>query len=122
MIEQNHLSVATCNVRGLKNKKKRKALFQWFQEQSLDIIFLQETHCHLRKEEYKWGREWKGMTYWSRGTSRSRGVAVLFNKNVQYEVKRILIDPNGRYITFDLNVCGKIYRFINIYAPNSEYE
>ena len=27
-----------------------------------DVYFLQETHFHLRKDENKWSREWKGQS------------------------------------------------------------
>lgn len=87
-----------------------------------DIIFLQETHCHLKKDEKKWGLEWDGKTIWSRGTNRSRGVSVLFNRKYKYDVRNTIIDCNGRYIVFDLYVDNVKYRLINIYAPNDEYD
>lgn len=112
------LSLATCNVNGLKNDKKRKAFFTLFRSSNYDIIFLQETHCHLRQEQTKWGMEWDGQSIWSMGSNKSRGVTVLFNRNYNFCFENVIIDMNGRYIVFDLSVADKKYRLINIYAPN----
>ena len=118
----NKLSVATCNVRGLKQDKKRHNVFKWFREKNCDIIFMQETHCHLRRDEYKWSKEWDGQSIWSRGTNRSRGVTVLFNRKYKYDIRNVVTDYNGRYILFDLYINETEYRVINVYTPNSEYE
>ncbi len=106
----------------MRDQIKRKTVFNWLRNLQLDIVFLQETHCHLKKEEYRWGKEWDGQTIWSRGTNRSRGVTVLFNRSVKYDVRNTVTDPNGRYIIFDLYIEDMKYKFINVYAPNSEYE
>ena len=39
-----NLSILTMNVRGIRNTKKRKSLFQMFRQGRYDIIALQETH------------------------------------------------------------------------------
>lgn len=43
------LSLVSLNINGLKNDKKRKALFTLLRSNNYDIIFLQETHCHLKR-------------------------------------------------------------------------
>ena len=116
------LNVASCNISGLREESKRRSLFLWLRKQNCDIVFLQETHCHLKKDEYKWSREWDGQSLWSRGTNRSKGVAILFNRKQQYDIQNKVIDGNGRYIMFDLCIDNKKYRFINIYAPNGDFE
>ena len=115
------LTFGSINISGLKDKKKRLAVFAWLHSLNLDIIFLQETHCHLRKEEKIWTREWGSQCFWSRGTNNSRGVAILFNK-YKYVTENVSIDSNGRYIHCDLIVGENRYKMINIYAPNDEYE
>lgn len=114
--------VATCNISGLRLDKKREAVFHWLKGCGYDFVFLQETHCHLRKEEVKWSHEWGTQSIWSRGTNRSKGVAVLFNPKCKYVIKNKVIDPNGRYIIFDIISNENSFRFINIYAPNSEVD
>ena len=93
-----------------------------------DIAFLQETHCHLKKDENMWSKEWSRSikdSYWSRGTSRSKGVAVLFNTNFlsdHMSVSDVVIDANGRSIKLILNTDNTKYSLLNVYAPNNECE
>ena len=64
---------------------------------------MQETHCRDNEDESDiddWKKEWGGRSEWSPGTSRSRGVAVLFNFDSEYEIESLVIDKNGRYIYF----------------------
>ena len=61
---------------------KKRAVYIFLRSKQCDIIFLQETHCHLKKEEFRWGKEWEGQNYWSKGTSHSKGVAILFNSKL----------------------------------------
>ena len=118
----NSLTVTTCNVNGIRNNDKRNSVFTWLKNIKSDIIFLQETHCHLRKEALKWSREWGAHSLWSRGTNNSKGVAVLFKHKTDYNIVNEVIDPNGRYIYFELVLGDRTYKLINIYAPNNNYE
>ena len=117
----NSLTVTTCNISGIRNNKKRNTVFNWLKSLNYDIIFLQETHCHFRKEARKWSSEWGPQSFWSLGSSHSKGVAVLFNPSTKYNIVNEVIDANGRYIFFDLCIGDDKYKFINIYAPNDGY-
>ena len=117
-----NLKFASLNVRGLKDEKKRNAIFYWLRKQNFDVILLQETHCHCRKEEYCWGKEWDGQSVWGWGTNRSKGVAILFSRKHRYEYDIVERDMNGRIIALDLKYENNIIRIINIYAPNNPLE
>ena len=39
-----------------------------------------------------------------------------------YNIVNEVIDPNGRYIYFELVLGDRTYKLINIYAPNNNYE
>ena len=114
----NSLKLVSCNVNGMHDGKKRKALFTMLRSAKYDIIFLQETHCHSKHQQKCWSMEWDGQSIWSLGTNKSKGVTVLFNRNVVFNFSNVISDCNGRYIVFELNVDDKSYKFINIYAPN----
>ena len=116
------LTFATINVCGIKNRNKRIAVFAWLNSLKIDVIFLQETHCHLRKEEKIWSREWGSKCLWSRGSNNSRGVAILFNNKINHNIENVSIDSNGRFIHCDLIINDGRYKIINIYAPNDECE
>ena len=63
-----------------------------------------------------------GQSLLSRGTNRSRGVAILFNRRYKYDIRNTKIDSNGRYICVDFHIEESKYNLINIYAPNDNYE
>ena len=115
----NSLTIGTINICGLKDKTKRNAVFSWLDNFGYDAYFLQETHCHLRKDEKLWSSEWGAQCYWSRGTSKSRGVAILFNRKKVYDIENITVDSDGRYLYCDVVINDNRYRIINIYAPNN---
>ena len=79
----------------MRDEKKRRGLYSYLRNQKCDIILLQETHCKLKKEEYRWGKEWEGQTVWSRGTSNSKGVSVMFSSGTKYDIIKTVVDPNG---------------------------
>ena len=117
-----HINILSYNVRGMRDEKKRRGLYSYLRNQKCDIILLQETHCKLKKEEYRWGKEWEGQTVWSRGTSNSKGVSVMFSSGTKYDIIKTVVDPNGRYISCKVKFGEIVYNIINIYAPNHEYE
>ena len=124
----NLLTFSTNNCRGLRNDNTRRDYFNWLKSKPVLIHFLQETHCHLRKEVAKWGREWSSNvkdSFWSLGTNRSKGVAILFNPRlrelgIDIVVSDVLLDSNGRYIKLILKIGNCVFRVLNVYAPNNE--
>ena len=112
------LTCLSLNVRGLKNDTKRHSVFFWLRKQNCDVIFLQETHCHSKKQEYCWGKEWDGQSVWGFGTNNSKGVTILFNRQLKYQYNVVARDMNGRYLVIDLKIQDKEFRLINTYAPN----
>ena len=56
------------------------------------------------------------------GSSHSKGVTVLFKEKMDLEITEQIIDPNGRYVVFELKTSNCTYKVFNIYAPVNEYE
>ena len=100
------ISVATLNVNGLRNDKKRYNLFYWLIQSNYDVICIQETHCTSSDDVY-WTSQWKNMggseCHWNHGTSESRGVAILSTNKFQYDIKDINKDNVGRYKAGNIN-------------------
>jgi exonuclease III len=80
---------------------------------------LQETHV-IKKREYKWEKLWDGKKIFSNGTSKSKGVAILLPKLLNYNILGEHLDPGGRYIGLKIEIDGKIFGLINGYAPTSD--
>jgi len=112
------LNCLSLNARGLRDDKKRKSLFFFLKEKNYDLIFIQETHCGSNDDIQKWSKEWNGPAFWSIGDNKSRGTAILLKKNSCIDVKKSLIDLNGRYVIIDAEIDDELYTFCNIYAPN----
>ena len=109
------------NVRGIRSLEKRKALFIWLQKQNADIIFLQETYS-TKDVENAWKCQWQGPFFLAHGSNHSCGVSILVKDSLEFDLKSILVDDNGRYILLNATVQGCNYILANIYAPNKVRE
>ena len=58
----------------------------------------------------------------SHSSNHSKGVLILFNEQVQYEVKNSVIDPNGRYVLLELTIQESPFLLLNLYAPTKLHE
>ena len=85
------------NYRGIRSPKRRKALFMWLNKKKHDIIFLQETYCTAEIED-TWRTQWQGKIFFSHGSNHSRRVMILVRNGLDFNLKRVEIDDNGRYI------------------------
>ena len=51
------LSIASINVKGLGNNRKRREVFNWLRNKRQSIYFLQEAHCTEQNVDL-WRSEW----------------------------------------------------------------
>ena len=93
------IKIASINVNGLRNVKKRTLVFNWIVLQNIDLVCLQETHC-TQDQTWLWSKEWKeyggGESFWNCGTNESRGVGILLNKDFTLSFDVSMIDDKGR--------------------------
>ena len=114
----NDLKIITLNVRGLRQPKKRNALFEWLKHKKFDIICLQETYCTCNSEA-SFNKAWNGKIFHSISNSmHSRGVCTMISNSVNCKVLKSECDNEGRKLMIKLNVNDQILNIINIYAPN----
>jgi len=104
------------NVNGLGCPIKRKKIMGHLKTKKQDLVFLRETHC-CPQESAKLCRDWVGHLSYSAGSSKSRGVAILINKGLQYRLKREVRDEDGRIV----EIQGHTLILANIYAPNGDH-
>ena len=67
------VKLLSLNVRGLNKSIKRRSIFRWLHNQKLQFAFLQETYSS-KSYAHIWEAEWGGKTFFSHGTSHSKGV------------------------------------------------
>ena len=92
--------IISLNAQGIRDFTKRKAVFNWLQKQNADVAFLQETYSTPDIVE-SWRFQWPGKMYFSHGTNHSRGVLILINDKLQFEMKNTQSDSDGRYVLID---------------------
>ena len=112
------------NVNGIAEKPKRDRIFDFFRNFKADFYLLQETHNDTDRHETQWTTEWGGQCMWSRGTNRSRGVAILLPPGSNKHVNNIRRDTEGRVLSVTLTDPDKDTQMniINVYAPNNPRE
>ena len=88
--------LASLNVRGLRNIKKRKIIFSWCRKVKSDIIFFQETHS-TQEFEKQWEREWGGKVLFSHGANNARGVLILVRNGFDFNVDTVKTDTQGGF-------------------------
>ena len=111
------VSVATINVQGLRDQKKRKGIFQSLQTQSFDVVALQETHADASVVS-QWKREWPGLSCWSVAGPTSAGVALLFSSKLNVSLLNDVSDKQGRVLRAIVNIDDCKLQFLNVYGPN----
>lgn len=105
------------NVKGLNGPVKHTRIFSHLKQLKTDVLFLQETHLRL-EDHTRLRKAWVNHIFHSKFNNRSRGVAILINKRIQFSLNAIMADPNGRYVI----VSGLLFQtpvlLVNVYAPN----
>lgn len=113
------ISIVTFNVRGMRTKKKRRTIFRHLHvNYPNSIISLQETHSSAADEKY-WSTEWGGNIYYSHCQENAGGVAFLFPRNNDFEVKMLHSSDEGRMLVLEISsdTCNVI--LIGVYAPSA---
>ena len=111
------VSVLSQNARGIRTLEKRKAIFSLLLNSVTDICFLQESYS-TQEVENIWRKQWKGNMFFSHGSSHSRGVLVLVRDNLDFQLRSIKVDSQGRYVFLEVSIQDSPYFLLNIYAPN----
>ena len=113
------LTIASLNVRGLRDNLKRREVFNWLRSKKYSIYMLQECHC----TEYTnpvWSAEWGYQAIFSTFSSNKAGVCILFNNTFNLQIQKLFVDPSGRFIICDIQANSKSLTLANIYAPNED--
>jgi exonuclease III len=112
------LQLYSFNVRGLRDSLKRNIIFKHLQRKSDCAVFLlQETHS-LEADEDLWRQLWSGKMYFSHGRSDSCGVLIMFSPGLNFDIKNIIKDDNGRFLAIHFDIWENEDILLgNVYAP-----
>jgi len=112
-----NINICSLNCRGLGEWHKRHFLSDLFKINSVDICFLQETHCYSKFIANSWEKQWGGKCYWSFGNNRSRGVCIWFREGLNYKILKQCRDSEGRIISLLILFNNQCIKLTNVYAP-----
>ena len=113
------VKILSVNTQGLRAIEKRLDLFNYLKTKQCDIYCLQDIHSTSASEKFI-EAQWGNRCVFSSLCSNSRGVAVLFNKNVDFEIHSTINDTEGNYLIIDLTVDGNRFTLVNLYGPNQD--
>ena len=116
-----NFNLLSLNARGIRDYFKRKSIFTWVKQQNADIVFLQETYS-TPDIENEWKFQWQGKMLFAHGTNHSRGVLILFNNELHFEIKSEYIDTEGRYILVEATIQDSPFLLVNLCAPTKSRE
>ena len=115
----NSISICSLNVRGITDSKKRKDVLMWLRKKHHSIYCLQDIHCGPNIE-VAFKDEWGADVYFACKSTNSRGVAILFDNNLEYSIVNRIADVDGNYLGLKLNVDNVEFGLITIYGPNRD--
>ena len=86
------------------------------------ISFVSKTHTRTTKTSVRFffRSQWNIECLVSSGTLNSRGVAILFSKNIDCKIINSISDQDGNYIICDLSVADNKLTLINLFGPNKD--
>ena len=114
-----NIKIGTFNVKGLREVKKRRKVFQYIHQRQYDIICVQETHSK-KEDESLWSNEFGGKIIFSHGSNDSRGTMILTRKKSPIVLGRSKIDKEGRVVFCEIKHEETTLILVNIYAPNQD--
>ena len=112
------IKIISSNCRGLADKNKRKEVMNLFRKK-YSIVCLQDIHISLDNVNTM-KSEWGLQCIIAPFKNNSRGVAILFNNDIDFTIHRTIIDVNGNFISTDLTVEDKRFTLTNLYGPNTD--
>ena len=113
------IKILSVNCQGLGSMEKRLDVLNYLKDKKCNIYCLQDTHT-TKSSERLFRSQWNNECLFSSGTSNSRGVSILFRKNLAYTINEHISDPGGNFTISDLTVEENRFTLINLYGPNKD--
>ena len=112
------LTIASLNVRGLRNNTKCGEMFTWLRAKDFLIYMLQEVHCIENTHPVR-SAEWGYRAIFCNYKNNKAGVCILFN-NFNFQIEKVFIDVQGRFCIWDIKTNEPCLILVNIYASNED--
>ena len=113
------IDIVSMNCQGIGNPQKRRDVFHYLREKSFSVCLLQDTHFDPQKEDCI-RAEWGYKAFFASYNTASRGVAILFNNNFEFDVKKVYKEVGVNYICVHVNMRKTDFLIISLYGPNRD--
>ena len=112
------LSILSLNCNGIRDQSKRIGLVQWLRSLPLcvDVVCLQETHCHSTVECQSWFSSSGFCSVVSPGSVHSCGCIVLYRPSLS--LVNSWCDSDGRFLQCEFSLHQESFRVCCVYGPN----
>lgn len=114
-----YIKILSVNCQGLNDDKKRKDVFEYYRKQNCNILCLIDTHF-TEEIENNIRNEWGFEVVFNSYASNSRGIAILFSCNFEYNIYECVKDDNGNLLALDIKIENKRLTLACIYGPNED--
>ena len=64
-----------------------------------------------------WKTQWQGKLQFAHGSNHSCGVMILLRSDLDFSIKSVNLNSEGRSIIMEADIQGSLFLFVNIYAP-----
>uniref|UniRef100_A0A8C5MTU0 Reverse transcriptase domain-containing protein n=1 Tax=Leptobrachium leishanense TaxID=445787 RepID=A0A8C5MTU0_9ANUR len=114
------LQLYSLNVRGLNIPEKRSRLLRDLHSSKIAVAFLQETHFRADSVPKLGNSNFPVRFFSNYSVSKSRGVAILFSKDIPFKIEATEMDEGGRFLFVKGTILDSKYTFANVYLPNKK--
>ena len=111
------INICSLNCQGLGDTRKRRDVLQYLRNKHFSIICLQDTHFTKNIEKII-SNEWGYKAFYNSYNSKSRGVAIFFRNDFEFEVHSTFKDNSGNLLILDIEIDKQRITFVNLYGPN----
>ena len=109
------------NVRGLNIPERRSSLLKELKKGKPHFVFLQETHFRTHHIPKLSSPSFPRVFHATNSEAKTRGVAIMINREAPFEISEQLCDPEGRYIFVRGSYGSKQVTLANVYFPNKAH-
>lgn len=113
--------VASINVNGLGDVRKRRLVFNYLRRFKRTIFLLQETHCPPGNGRL-WKSQWGGSMFLTEESGRSAGIATLFSRDLDPSFLGVNVSKHHRFLITNFSLQDEVYKIVNLYMPTSDKE
>lgn len=111
------INILSLNAKGLNHPAKCASLWKTAVSQKSDVLCVQETHFAQNASPNCSHRQFPHV-FQTSYTKNQRGVMIVIQNTVSFQLQNCVLDPEGRYIFLLCTINNVPYTLVSIYAPN----